>query len=81
MPSDSPPRNAVKQRAGLIGARARWRDHTPRVVSLNQLDPRVRAAVLALMRADEAARNEKAASGLETLAAKSEGHGNDRPTA
>lgn len=49
------PKNPVKVRAGLSGARARWGEY-PRVARLDALDPRVRAAVLALIRADEAAR-------------------------
>lgn len=48
-------KDPVKVRAGTIGARKRWGE-TPRVVRLESLDPRVRAAVLALIRADEAAR-------------------------
>lgn len=48
-------KDPVKVRAGTIGARARWGDE-PRVVRLGSLDPRVRAAVVALIRADEASR-------------------------
>jgi len=40
--------------AGRLGARARWGQQ--RVARLDSLDPRVRDAVIALIRADEAAR-------------------------
>lgn len=45
----------TKAEAGRIGAQRRWGD-TPRSVRLDSLDPRVRAAVIALIHADEAAR-------------------------
>lgn len=52
-------KNPGKVRAGRIGARVRWGEQ--RVVRLDSLDPRVAAAVRALIAADEAAaRNEKA---------------------
>ncbi len=56
-------KNPVKVRAGAIGAKKRWGE--PRIARLDSLDPRVREAVIALIRADEAARareqsNEKA---------------------
>jgi hypothetical protein len=47
-------KNPKKARAGHLGARARWGEQ--RIARLDQLDPRVREAVLALIRADEAAR-------------------------
>lgn len=43
-----------KVRAGQLGARARWGEQ--RVARLDSLAPSIRAAVLALLRADEAAR-------------------------
>ena len=49
-----PEKNPVKVAAGRAGAQKRWGDR--RVVRLDSLDPRVRAAVLALVDADEAAR-------------------------
>lgn len=52
-----------KSEAHVKAARARWGE--PRTVRLDALDPRVKAAVLALIRADEAARaadSEKAAA-------------------
>lgn len=44
-----------KADAGRLGALARWEGER-RIVRLADLDPRVRAAVLALIRADESAR-------------------------
>lgn len=53
-------KNPVFVESGRRGARSRWGPE--RVARLDSLDPRVREAVLALIRADEAARNaEKAA--------------------
>jgi len=49
------PKNPDKVKAGRASALKRWGEH-PRVARLDQLDPRIREAVLALLRADEAAR-------------------------
>jgi hypothetical protein len=49
-PLSTPPKSAAHVKA----ARARWGE--PRSVRLDALEPHVRAAVLALVRADEAAR-------------------------
>jgi len=54
MPADTS-KDPAKVAAGREGARRRWGD-TPRVARLDELDPRVRDAVVALIRADEAAR-------------------------
>ncbi len=54
-------KNPVKQRAGLLGARARWGDE-PVAVRLDSLDPRIRAAVVALIHADDAAKKAPAAA-------------------
>ena len=47
-------KDPIKVEAGRLGARKRW--GAQRVARLDSLDPRVREAVLALIRADEAAR-------------------------
>ena len=47
-------KNPVYVESGRRGARKRWGE--PRTARLDALDPRVREAVLALIRADEAAR-------------------------
>ncbi len=60
-------KNPVKQRAGLLGARARWGDE-PVAVRLDSLDPRIRAAVLALIGADQNARTTKAATSTKVTA-------------
>jgi len=62
MPGAIPTKDPVKVMAGLQGARRRWGE--PRVLRLTDLDPRIREAVLALVRADEAAR--QAAEGGQT---------------
>ena len=46
-------KDPAKQKAGRAGMRARW--GPPRIARLDQLDPRIREAVLALIRADQAA--------------------------
>jgi len=51
----TPHKDPEKVRAGKIGATKRWGEQ-PRVARLDSLDPRVREAVVALIRADEAAR-------------------------
>jgi hypothetical protein len=51
---------------GRLGGRARWGD--PRVVRLDRVHPHVRAAIVALIDADRAARNEKASAVSETPA-------------
>lgn len=40
---------------GRMGARARWRDHRPRTLRLDKLDPLTRRAVEALVAAAESA--------------------------
>jgi hypothetical protein len=61
---DSPPKDAVKQRAGAIGAAKRWGPR--RVVRLAELHPSVAAAVRALIEADAAAKgSEPPGSGQE----------------
>ncbi len=52
---------AARSRAGKLGSASKWGGQ--RIVRIDSLDPRVRAAVLALVQADAAAR-EEAASGL-----------------
>ena len=47
-------KDPAKVKAGQAGARSRWGER--RVVRLDALDPRVRAAVIALIRADQAAK-------------------------
>ena len=54
--------------AGRRGAARRWGD-VGRVVRLSELDSPVRLAVEALIRADRAARNEKASPVIETIEA------------
>ena len=80
-----------KVEGGREGARRRWGPQ--RIVRLDQLDPRVAAAVRELIQVDEAVRaraaahpdatlHEKAAAVIETSAtAAPEGHGNDRSAA
>ncbi len=59
----TPHKDPEKVRAGKIGATKRWGEQ-PRVARLDELDPRIREAVMALIRADAAARaaNEKASA-------------------
>jgi len=71
-------KNPVKQRAGLLGARARWGDE-PVAVRLDSLDPRIRAAVVALIRADENARTTKAPDATTSSALEVERHARAQP--
>ncbi len=57
-------KDPLKVKAGRASARKRWGE-TPRIARLDQLDPRVRTAVLALIRADEAARAEQERTNTE----------------
>jgi len=71
-----PGKNPTKVRAGACGAAIRW--GPPRRVRLDDFDADERAAILAAIEAKRAAkaakvRNEKAATGLETVAASGEG--------
>jgi hypothetical protein len=50
--SDSRPKHPGRVAGGRMGARRRWGD--PRHVALTELQPAIRAAVLALIQADEA---------------------------
>ena len=62
---------------GRLGARRRWGPE-PRIVRLDALPPDQRHAILSYLAV--ARSTEKAAPDVETGAAESEGHGNDRPT-
>ncbi len=54
-PADiSPELRAARSRGGRLGSASRW--GPPRVARLDDLDPRIRDAVLALIRADQAAK-------------------------
>jgi hypothetical protein len=55
----APAKNPQKVRAGQLSAARRW--GTPAAVRIDDLHPAVRHAVLALIRADEAARAAKVA--------------------
>lgn len=55
MTVDTSDGKATKAQAGRLGARKRWGE-TPRVARIDQLSPTYREAILALLRADEAAR-------------------------
>jgi hypothetical protein len=50
----APSKDPARVAAGLKGARRRWGE--PRVLRLDQIDHRIRSAILALIAADEAAR-------------------------
>lgn len=77
--SVSPPKNPDKQRAGLLGAHARWGDQR-RIVRLDDLTGEQRALVLALV---ESMGTRKAApAGVNAgTASETEGHGNGTPIA
>lgn len=62
---------------GRLGGRAKWKDHAPTSVRLNDLTPDQRRLVLAMV---EAARNELAAAEISTPAtAEPEVQGDARP--
>ena len=68
----TPHKDPEKVRAGKIGATKRWGEQ-PRVARLDELDPRIREAVMALIRADAAARaaNEKDSAVVSAMPAES----------
>lgn len=76
MPSAPVP--TQKSEPHVRAARARWGPE--RSVRLDSLDPRIRAAVVALINADDAARTTKAATDVTPVTAGVEGHGNDTTT-
>lgn len=62
-------KDPAKVRAGAIGAAKRWSDPANRrVVRLDSLEPPVAAAVRALIAADAAAKQAKAAAGAPPAA-------------
>lgn len=71
-------KNPVFVESGRRGARKRWNGHAPVYPRLDDLTLEQRRLVVALI---AAARNEKAATSVEAVAAESEGHANDRPAA
>lgn len=75
-------KDPVRVESGRRGAEKRWSNpDNRRNVRLDELQPSVRAAVVALIEADRAARTRmSAAEGQSPAALASEGHGNDRPT-
>lgn len=75
-------KNPARVRAGTLGMRARWGPR--RVIHLGDLSAEQREVVVALVDATKAVlltQNREAAPAIVSPGtAKSEGHGNDRPT-